>query len=120
MKLPSLPTPQAAPLAAKVTAVQVFDVALQNRPMLRSQPGAVRAVGSQVAPAVAAAAMHVPVAPIASVPTHDRPAAHGIVREQLAPAAPSVTQVAAVPIEPGVVKQVWPRAQVPPLVQSAP
>jgi hypothetical protein len=106
IKLPSLPTPQAAPLAAKVMAVQAFDVALQKSPTLRSQPGAVRAVGSQAVPTAVPAGMQVPVAPIVSMPTHDRPVAQGIVRVQLAPATPSVMHDIAMPIEPGVVKQV--------------
>ena len=64
--------------------------------------------------------MQVPLPPIVMAPTHDSPVAHGIERVQLAPATPSVMQDMAMPIEPGVVKQVWPRAQVPLLVQSAP
>ena len=119
MRLPSLPTPQALPVAAKVIAVHVFDVALQKSPRLRSHVGPVRSVGSQVAPAVLTAVVQVPLPPLASMPTHDSPVAHGASRVQAAPAAASVTQVVVL-AAPGEVKQVCPRSQVPPLLQSAP
>src|SRR5438105_3743216 len=100
-------------------AVQVLEVALQKKPTAASHPAAVRAVGSQATPAMVPDAMHVPEA-VMVAPTQLSPVPHGAAREQLAPAAPRVMHDMAMPIEPGVVVQLWPRAQVPPLVQSPP
>jgi len=79
---------------------------------------------SKYPPGMLPSAMQVPgvgVMPPLMAPTHVSPVAHGCVREQLAPAAASVTQVDLVIPRPVVaVKQVCPRAQVPLLLQSPP
>lgn len=87
--------PHGWPAAATVTAAQVLLWLLQTSPALRSQPGPVFCVGSQVAPGCATAAWQLPLSPVwLFAPTHDRPAPQGAPRPQLAPlAAPTTTQV---------------------------